>query len=214
MKNLVVCVALMSSLVACKKTDDKKPEAPAGSGSAPTPAPAPAPAPAVDPNADHITVLARHKEAKPIDPVHLNFEKFKVVKAEFDPKKIEGGKASIEIDLSSFHTDSDKRDAHVKSPAFLDVGKFATATIDVGNVKLQSGTTYAADANVSAHGVSKTLPVTFDVIEQKDDHIKIKGKHAFSRQDFSVGTDPAKDAEQQVSNDLEIELVLTIPVTK
>jgi polyisoprenoid-binding protein YceI len=200
MKKLWICVAL--AFVACKKPAEQK-----------QPDRAPAPAPTADPNADHITVLARHKEPKPIDPVHLDFEKFKVVKADFDPNKIEGGKATIEIDLSSFHTDSDKRDAHVKSPAYLDVGKLATATISIDNVKLKSGTTYTADATVGAHGMSKTYPVTFDVLEAKDDHIKIKGDQKFTRLDFGVGTDPASDPEQQVAADLEIEMVLTIAKT-
>src|SRR4051812_40433958 len=48
-------------------------------------------APVVDDNADHVVVLARHKQPKPIDPVSVRFETFKVVKASFDPKKIEGG---------------------------------------------------------------------------------------------------------------------------
>ncbi len=222
MKKLWITLALALAVTACKKPEEKvadKGSAAVVSGSAVADgsavgsavAPTPAPAPTPDPNADHITVLASHKTPKPIDPVHINFEKFKVVKASFDPKKIEGGTATIEIDLTSFHTDSDKRDGHVKSPAYLDVGKFATATIDIANVKLKADKTYTADATVAAHGLTKTYPVTFDVIEAADDHIKIKGEQAFTRLDFGIGTDPAKDAEQQVSPDLKIELLLTIP---
>jgi polyisoprenoid-binding protein YceI len=221
MNKLSICLALVFAITGCKKPEDKPAvatgSAAAGSAVAVAPAPAPdatpAPAPTPDPNADHITVLAKHKVAKPIDPVHLNFDSFKVVKADFDPKKIEGGKATIEIDLSSFHTDSDKRDGHVKSPAYLDVGKFATATIDIDHVKLKAGSTYTADAKVTAHGVSKTYPVTFDVLETKDDRIKIKASQDFTRLDFGVGTDPAKDGEQQVASELTIEMVLTIAKT-
>ncbi|CAN5267690.1 hypothetical protein BH11MYX1_BH11MYX1_12210 [soil metagenome] len=217
MKKLSICLALALAITGCKKPEDKPaPErAPAGSAVAPgsAAAPTPAPAPMPDPNADHITVLAKHKVAKPIDPVHINFETFKVVKADFDPNKIEGGKATIEIDLSSFHTDSDKRDGHVKSPAYLDIGKFATATVDIDNVKLKSGTTYTADAKVAAHGMTKTFPVTFDVLETKDDHIKIKASQDFTRLDFGIGTDPATDGEQQVASELTLEMVLTLKHT-
>ena len=222
MKKLSICVVLAFAIVGCKKPEDKPAAgsaagsavALAGSaGSAGSVAPAPAPAPAPDPNADHITGLARHKVAKPIDPVHINFETFKVVKADFDPKKVEGGKATIELDLSSFHTDSDKRDGHVKSPAYLDIGKFATATIDIDHVKLKSGATYTADAKVSAHGMSKTYPVTFDVLETKDNSVKIKATQNFTRLDFGVGTDPTKDAEQQVASELTVEMVLTLAKT-
>ncbi|MFT3692276.1 MAG: YceI family protein [Kofleriaceae bacterium] len=226
MKNVVICLAL--ALVACNKKADKPADKPA-TGSAQTMGSAAAgsamagsaeagsaamagsaAAPAPDANADHITVFSHHKEPKPIDPVKLTFEKYTVTKADFDPKKIEGGKATIEIDLSSFKTDSDKRDGHVKSPAYLDVGKFATATVDIDNVKKKDGQTYTADAKVSVHGQSKTYPVTFDVLEAADDHIKIKGTQDFSRLDFGVGTDTATDKEQQVANDLKIEMVLTL----
>lgn len=220
MKKLSICIALAFAITGCKKPEDKTVAA-TGSGSAVVAAgsagsagsAAPAPAPTPDPNADHITVLAKHKVAKPIDPVHINFETFKVVKADFDPKKVEGGKATIEIDLSSFHTDSDKRDGHVKSPAYLDIGKFATATIDIDNVKLKSGATYTADAKVSAHGMSKTYPVSFDVLETKDNSIKIKSSQDFTRLDFGVGTDPTKDTEQQVASELTLEMVLTLAKT-
>jgi len=169
--------------------------------------------PAVDDNEDHIVVMAKHKPSKPTDPVTVRFEKFKVVKATFDPKKVEGGKAQIEIDLSSLKTDSSKRDDHLKSPAYIDVGKFATATIDIANVKKKADKTFTADATVKFHGATKKYPVTFDVIEQKDDSIRIKGEQEFSRLDFNVGTDPAKDAQQQVDTPLTIQVVLTLKKT-
>src|SRR5215207_3005272 len=64
----------------------------AGSGSA---------AAARDPKADFISVLAEHAEKKPTDPVEVSFDKFAVKKATFDPKKVEGGTATIEVDLAS-----------------------------------------------------------------------------------------------------------------
>lgn len=231
MKNVVICLAL--ALVGCNKKADKPADKPAttetgsaaagsagsamagsaaaaGSAEAGSAAAGSAAAATPDANADHITVFSHHKEPKPIDPVKLTFEKYTVTKADFDPAKVEGGKATIEIDLSSFKTDSDKRDAHVKSPAFLDVGKFATATVDIDNVKKKEGQTYTADAKVTVHGQTKTFPVTFDVIESAPDHIKIKGTQDFSRLDFGVGTDTATDKEQQVANDLKVEIVLTL----
>ncbi|HEY1549686.1 MAG TPA: YceI family protein [Kofleriaceae bacterium] len=160
--------------------------------------------------ADHIVVLAHHKPAKPTDPVVVQFDKFRVTKASFDPKTIEGGTATIEIDLASLHTGSGERDDDLRSENFIDVGKFATVVIDVANVKKQHGTTYSADATVALRGATKTYPVTFDVIEQTDDHIRIKGEQAFSRLDFTVGTDPASDPRQQVDTPLTIQMVLTI----
>jgi polyisoprenoid-binding protein YceI len=216
-------LAILALAPACKKHEDVPPAAAPGSAAEPAPAPAvtgsggalgsamvSATVAVPDENADHVNVLAHHKNPKPTDPVRINFEKFKVVKAHFDPKKIEGGTATIDLDLSSFHTPSDERDNHLKSEAYLDVSKFATATIDIANVKHKAGATYTGDAKVTAHGVTKTYPVTFDVIDTKDDSIRIKGQHTFTRLDFGVGTDPAKNGDEQVGTDLTIEMVLTL----
>jgi polyisoprenoid-binding protein YceI len=135
------------------------------------------------------------------------------VKADFDPTKIEGGHATIELDLASLHTRSDERDDHLKSPAYLDVGKLATATIEIDHVTHKAGATYGADATVTAHGVTKTYPLTFDVLDQRADAIQIKGEHTFTRLDFGIGTDPAQNADEQVGTDVTIEMVLTLQKT-
>jgi polyisoprenoid-binding protein YceI len=159
---------------------------------------------------DHIVVLAKHTPSKPTDPVTVRFDRFKVVHASFDPKTIEGGRATIELDLASLRTGSSERDDDLKSPTYIDVGKFATATIEIANVKKKADKTFTADATVQLRGTTKSYPVTFDVIQQNDDSIQIKGEHTFSRLDFSVGTDPAKDSQQQVDTELTIQMVLTL----
>jgi polyisoprenoid-binding protein YceI len=101
--------------------------------------------------------------------VSVWFDKFRVAKASFDPQTIEGGTATIELDLASLRSGSSERDDDLKSPTYIDVGK-----------------------------------------EQNDDSIRIKGEHTFSRLDFSVGTDPATDPQQQVDAELTIQIVVTI----
>ena len=163
--------------------------------------------------ADHIVVLAKHLPAKQSDPVRVRFDNFRVVKASFDPKQIEGGTATIELDLASLKTGNGERDKDLESPAYIDVGKFATVTIDVANVKHKADRAFTADAVVKLRGVTKAYPVTFEVIDQKADAIRIKGMHTFSRLDFSIGTDPALDSQQQVDPELTIEIVVTLKNT-
>lgn len=211
MKHLALALVLFTA--GCKKSDDPKPAPAAGSsvtaGSATAGSAAPTP---VDPNADFISVFGSHQTPKPNDPVEVHFDRFKVTKAAFDPKTVEGGTATIELDLSSLHTDSGKRDAHLKSESYIDVSKFATATIDVDNVKKKEGQTYTADAHVKFHGVDKTYPVTFDVVEQQDDHIRIKGEQTFDRTDFQVGK-AVGDTDESVAGPLTIKLQLTLAKT-
>jgi polyisoprenoid-binding protein YceI len=206
--HLITLAASVALACSCKKQEDKAAEpGTTHSGSATSGAVAAAP---TENATDHVTVLGHHTNPKPTDPVHINFEKFKVVNANFDPKKIEGGTATIELDLSSFHTSSDERDNHLKSSAYMDVGKFATATITVDNVKKKAGSTYTADATVAAHGATQKYPVTFDVIDTADDHIRVKAEHKFMRLDFGIGTDPAQNSDEQVGTDLTIQMVLTL----
>jgi polyisoprenoid-binding protein YceI len=170
-------------------------------------------APAADPDADSIVVLAKHVEVKDTDPVHVRFERFKVVKADFDPKKVEGGKATIEIDTTSLKSGSDKRDGHLQTPDYLDTAKFATVTIDIDKVKKKADKTYAAEATVKFRGVTKKYPVTFDVVDQKDDSIRIKSEVAFSRLDFKVGKDSKDPKIAPVQPELVMQLQLTLKKT-
>ncbi len=186
---------------------------PSGSGSAVVAAGSGSAAPvAVDPAADYIVVEGTHVEKKATDPVEVKFSKFKVTKADFDPKKVEGGKASFEIDLASLSTGSTQRDGHLTSESYLDVGKFATATVDIDNVR-KSDKGFAADATIKLHGVEKKYPVAFEVVETKDDSIRIKGEHSFNRLDFKVGTDDADPKKETVDRPLKVKLQLTLKKT-
>jgi polyisoprenoid-binding protein YceI len=171
------------------------------------------PAYAADPEPDSIVVLAKHAEAKPTDPVHVQFTSFKVTKASFDPKKIEGGKATIEIDATSLKTDSEKRDKHLNTPDFLDTSKFPKITVDIDKVKKKADKTFTAEATVKFRDITKKYPVTFDVVGQTADSIRIKSETTFSRLDFKVGKDSKDPKEAIVQNDLVIQMALTLKKT-
>jgi polyisoprenoid-binding protein YceI len=240
---LLVLAAAIAASPACKKKDEAKkdmagssttmtgsqtaptpPPTPdqqaAGSGSAmaggsaATQTPTPPPPPAED-TSDWITVYATHVEKKPTDPVEVKFEKFKVVKAKFDPKKIEGGTATIEIDLTSLKTGEAKRDEHLQTPDYLDAKKYATATVDISNVKKKDDKHYTADAKVKVHNIEKKFPVTFEVVDAKDDWVRIKGEHTFHRLDFKVGKKPGPDQKKDdgVADEMTVKMQLTLKKT-
>jgi polyisoprenoid-binding protein YceI len=171
------------------------------------------PAFAADPEPDSIVVLARHTEAKPDDPVKVQFTSFKVVKTSFDPKKIEGGKATIEIDATSLKTGADKRDAHLNTPDFLDTKKFPKITVDIDKVKKKSDKTFTAEATVKFRDVTKKYPVTFDVVDQTADSIRIKSEVKFSRLDFKVGQDSKDPKVAPAQPELVMQVALTLKKT-
>ena len=179
----------------------------AGSGSAAAPVDNNEPAP----DSEYVEVLATHAEPKPVDPVHVTFEKFKVAKAKFDPKKIEGGTATIEVDLASIKTNSDKRTDHLEG-GYLEVSKYTTMKIDIDQVKKGADDKhFTAQAKVDLHGVTKTFPVEFEVVDAKDDWIKVKGEHKFSRLDFKVGKPVGPD--EGVAESLTVRLQVTLKNT-
>lgn len=168
---------------------------------------------AADPEPDSIVVLGKHVEAKPDDPVRVQFTSFKVVKASFDPKKIEGGKATIEIDATSLKTGGDKRDAHLNTPDYLDTKKFPKITVDVDKVKKKADKTFTAEATVKFRDVTKKYPVTFDVVDQTADSIRIKSEIKFSRLDFKVGADSKDPKVAPAQTELVMQVALTLKKT-
>lgn len=111
-----------------------------------------------------------------IDPAHTNVE-FTVrhmmisnVKGQF--QKTSGtitsngndpatAKIDATIDAASLNTRVDKRDAHLKSPAFLDVDKFPTITFKSTKVEAEGPNKWKVTGDLTLHGVTK--PVVLEV---------------------------------------------------
>jgi len=122
-----------------------------------------------------LPVLA-HADTWQIDPAHTNVE-FSVrhmmisnVKGQFqktsgtitinvdDPTS---AKIDATIDAASINTRVDKRDAHLKSPAFLDVDKYPTITFKSTKVEAAGPGKWKVTGDLTLHGVTK--PVVLDV---------------------------------------------------
>lgn len=117
-----------------------------------------------------------HADTWQIDPAHTNVE-FTVrhmmisnVKGQFqktngtitangtDPAS---AKIDATIDATSINTRVDKRDAHLKSPAFLDVDKFPTITFKSTKVEAEGPNKWKVTGDLTLHGVTK--PVVLEV---------------------------------------------------
>ncbi|MGO1120338.1 YceI family protein [Rhodovibrionaceae bacterium A322] len=99
----------------------------------------------------------------------------------------------VVIQTGSLDTNNDKRDAHLMSPDFFDVGQFPTATFKSTKVEVTGDNTAKVTGDMTIHGVTKTtvLDMTFNGII---DHPMAKKKAAgFSgytmvkRSDFGMG---------------------------
>ncbi|MCC6524565.1 MAG: YceI family protein [Polyangiaceae bacterium] len=159
---------------------------------------------------DHIKLVADHVDPKK-GKVEVVFSKWTVKKASFDPANLEGGTAEIEVDPLSLASGIADRDKHLKSPDYLDVGKFATATVKVDKVKKTGDKAYSAEATISIHGIEKKWSLAFEVVSSTADSVRIKFAQPFNRRDFEVGG--KGDDKDSVKLDVELRGLLTLKKT-
>ena len=159
------------------------------------------------PSGDYLQIKVTHAEPKPDDPVLVTFSGLEVVEANFDPKSIEGASAQFAIDFNTVDSTIAKRDAHLKSPDYLETETFAKATVNVSDVK-KDGDAYVAKAKVDAHGKQAEWDVKFEVVEATDDSVRIKGVHSFDRTVFAIGK-PAAEGDS-ASDEVEATFEVTL----
>lgn len=159
---------------------------------------------------DFIHILAKHAPEKPDDPVKVELESFSVKEASFDPENLEGGEAELEIDLSSLKSGDGERDEHLQSPDYLNVEEYPKADVSIGDVEQIEEDLYDATAEVSVHGVTTTWPLELEVLERKEDAIRVRAEHSFDRMDFEVGKEKTGEDADPVARDMSLEAELTV----
>jgi polyisoprenoid-binding protein YceI len=80
---------------------------------------------------------------------------------ELDRGNLRASKVEATIDATTVNTREAKRDAHLKSPDFLDVAKFPTLAFKSTRIEPASGGRLKLTGDLTIHGVTKS--VTFDV---------------------------------------------------
>src|ERR1044071_5480773 len=66
------------------------------------------------------------------------------------------------VDLASLDTGNADRDAHVRSPDFLDVERYPELTYRSTGIR-QDGDHFVVDGELSLHGVTKSVPLKLEV---------------------------------------------------
>ena len=100
--------------------------------------------------------------------------------------KAEGSKVTVEIDLATVFTDSDKLAGHLKSADFFDVAKQAKGTFTSTAIKAGGeGGSHTVTGDLGIRGVAKsiTFPATIAV---SDSEVTAKADFAINRQDWGI----------------------------
>ena len=125
------------------------------------------------------------------------------------------GSVDVTIDASSVDTGFQKRNDHLRSPDFLNVGEFPTITYKADNVKLNKDGTGMVNGKLTLAGVTKIVPLKVDRMNcathpfdpsKKKFVCGFDASATIKRSDFGVNYGlPAISDEMQLSFELEAE---------
>ncbi len=111
-----------------------------------------------------------------------------------DPKAVQAADLQVTVDTASVGTLNTALDNHLKSPDFLDVAKFPTATFKATSVKTTGERTADISGDLTLHGVTKPVVIeaTFNRagIAPTDGKYTVgfSGKAVLKRSDFGIKT--------------------------
>jgi polyisoprenoid-binding protein YceI len=151
-----------------------------------------------------------------VSKVHGRFTKWDG-KLELDAEDPSRSQLEVTIDAASIDTQEEKRDAHLRSPDFLDVEKFPTLTFKSTSIE-KDGADYKLTGDLTIHGV--TRPITLEV--EGGDVVKdpwggtrtgYSAKTSISRKDFGLTWNVALETGGILVGD-KIDITLEIEAVK
>jgi polyisoprenoid-binding protein YceI len=124
---------------------------------------------------------------------------------------LEGGKAEIEIDLTSLTEKNPKLTAHLKSADFFDVIRFPKARVKIFNVKAKgkNSKNYSARAQVSVRNAKMSAPVNFRVTN--DNPLTIEGTINLRRTQLDIGKPVNPRNPRSIQDQVKIRFKTKLP---
>ena len=168
---------------------------------------------AIDPTHTTIGFNARHAMIAKVRGSFAEFEGTFVI----DGDNVAASTANLTIQAASISTKNDDRDVHVKSADFLDVEAFPTLTF-VSTSASQSGSTFTVTGDLTVHGVTKSVPVAFELVGTSTDpwggnRIGFEGEAEISREEFGLTWNAALETGGVLISD-KVKLVLDVEAVK
>ena len=113
--------------------------------------------------------------------------------------------AHATIKAWSINTNHHQRDAHLRSPDFLDVDKYPTMTYKLKSYR-KTGDHYAAVGNLTLHGVTKEVTLVVNLIGLTKDpmgniRVGFRGEGKINRRDFNVNFSSTLDNGGMIVSD-------------
>ena len=132
------------------------------------------------------------------------FEKFTATIVVQDGQLVPNG-TSVEIDMDSTWSDSDRLTGHLKNADFFDVPSHPTSTFKTTNIE-KGDAGYNITGNFNLHGVTKSISFPAD-IQVSDSEVKVNAEFFIKRFDFNIEY-PGK-ANDLIRDEVVIKLDIT-----
>lgn len=109
----------------------------------------------------------------------------------FDASDVSKSSVEVTIDAGSIDTREPQRDAHLKSPDFLDTNKYPTITFKSRRIERTADKHYRLIGDLTIHGVTKETPVDVEELGHGKDpwgneRILFSAKAVLNRTDFGL----------------------------
>jgi len=151
-----------------------------------------------------------------VSKVHGRFHKWGGV-LDLDEANLTNSRLDVTIDAASVDTREDKRDAHLRSPDFLDVDHHPSITFKSTLIE-KAGDTYKVTGDITIHGITKQVVLDVEGGEQVKDpwggtRTGFSATARLNRKDFGLTWNLALEAGGFVVGD-KLEISIEIEAVK
>jgi polyisoprenoid-binding protein YceI len=125
----------------------------------------------------------------------------------------------IEVDLNSITTNQEMRDGHLRSADFFEVETYPTMTYKASGAR-QAGDKFVLDGELTLKGVTKVVPLTFEVNGIGENPLTsgtvagFTATASINRKDFNVNFEGVQNGIAVVSDKIDIHLEIEANLRK
>ena len=139
------------------------------------------------------------------------FKKF-AAQVNFDPTKVEQGKASFEVDLASVDAGSSEADDEVVTKSWFNVAAFPKAQFVAKQFKPTAPNQFEVQGTLSIKGLTREVKFPMKHTAQGKDGV-LTGGFTLKRADFSIGEGMWAKFDV-VANDIQVKFSITTTLSK
>jgi len=132
-------------------------------------------------------------------------------------QQAQSGSVDVKIDTSSVDLGHEKLNTHVKSPDFLDVAKFPSASYTGKLAKFQDGMPTEVDGTLTLHGVTKPVVLKIDSFKckvnplTKKDFCGANASGEINREDFGMSYGKQLGFDMKTGLQIQVEAIKSGP---